>query len=135
MNLTANLVISIEQRQRNDAPWQYANHAFTPVKWKQAMKVREWRLRVLTSSTDPEVEARIRRMFETILHGYAYHFSPMQQYWKYEGWGEFWVDMQGVDDIDAIKSQLAVQWKGEVAERQWTKFCDDAINFLWLTGQ
>lgn len=92
-----------------------------------------WYLRILTASTDSEVEARIRKRLATILNRYAYHVSPMQPYWKFEGWGELGVVMQGIDDIETVAAQLAVHWKGEVADRRWTEFCDEGIEFMWLT--
>jgi hypothetical protein len=96
------------------------------------MKPENWYIRILTSSTVPEVEARIRKTLETILDGYTCQVSPMKPYWKYEGWGELGAEVRGMGDGDgeAVKSRLAGKWEDDVADSRWSDIFDDAVMFL-----
>ena len=99
------------------------------------MNANEWHLRVLASTTDHEVEKRIAEALSSIFEGCSCYVAKMQPYWKFDGWGELVVTVRGIEDIEAVKSRLAVRWIGDVASKRWTDFCDDAIMFLWLSEQ
>ena len=95
-------------------------------KWR----VRRLRLRILTATTAPGTEEKLRTALEQRLQDAVLTCSALEPYWKNEGWGEMNVTMETSLTTGTIRRRLASRWEADTAA-EGIRLPNAA--FLWLT--
>lgn len=103
--------------------------------WDREAMARKFRptrkvfLRILTTTTAPETEAKIREELTPKLRGTEPEFGPFTPYWKFEGWGEMNVTLTSAQPLEDIQSRLAGCWESDTAS---TQIHLPDVGFLWV---
>ncbi len=91
--------------------------------------VRKVFLRVLTTTTDAERAAQIQEKLKKRFRKAELMFSPLEDYWKFEGWGGMNVTMDTARPLEDIQNKLAHKWVSDTASAEITL---PGVGFLWV---
>lgn len=103
--------------------------------WNRADMDRKWRvrllhLRILTTTTAPGTEQKLRTALEQRFQEASLTCSELTPYWKIEGWGELNVTMETALTTGTIRRRLADRWDSDTATEGIRL---PNAGFLWLT--